>query len=305
MITSVFNKSKPVNFLIVLAFVFIILGISNFDLILSGTDNALILISKVLIIVFIVFLLDFIVSRNNLTKKNSYAVLAFGILISFFPSLFSNIDLLLSNLFIIFALRRIISLSSKKNIKKKLFDASFWIALATLFYFWAILFFAILIVALIYYSQNDVKNVIIPFIGILTVGVLLVAYNILSYNTYLRSSNFEITGSFDFTPYNTKSAIFKLTLLFTSFIWTLVYFFKSISDKNNKLKPSYFLIAWTSVIGIFIAVIAPEKNGSEFIFLFAPLSVVFANYIESISEHWFKEVFVGVLILTPIVGLFL
>ncbi|MCA0131310.1 DUF6427 family protein [Winogradskyella alexanderae] len=305
MITSVFNKSKPVNFLIVLTFVLLIIAISNYNSLFNGFDNTLIVLFKILVIVFKIFLFDFIVGKNNLTKRNSFAILAFGILISFFPTIFNNIDLLLSNLFIILALRRIISLGSKKNIKKKLFDASFWIAMATLFYFWAILFFAIIIVGLIYYSQNDIKNVIIPLIGVITVLILLVAYNILIQDKFFGSSNFEITASLDFTPYNKKATVFKLTILITSFLWTIVYYFKSIADKNNKLKPSYFLIAWTSIISILIALIAPVKNGSEFIFLFAPLSIILANYIEVISERWFKEIFVGILLLTPVLGLFL
>mgnify|MGYP000577890888 CR=1 FL=1 len=65
-----------------------------------------------------------------------------------------------------------------------------------------------------------------------------------------------------------------------------------------------FLIA-AIAIAILIAVIAPVKNGSEFLFLFAPFSIIMANYIEVISERWFKEVFIVLLLITPIIGLLL
>lgn len=305
MITSIFSKSKPINFIIVAVFVVLLFVITNYDLLFSDLNSASKAVFKLGITLFLVFLIDFIVSKNNLTHNNSYAIMTFGLLFGMFPQVMKYSDLLLSNMFILFALRRLISLQSKINIKKKLFDAAFWIAIAMLFYFWSVLFFALVIVALIYYSQNDVKNTIIPFVGLATVVVLLMVYNIIVHDVFIKPTNFERFASLDYTPYNSKSSILKLTVLFASYIWILVYFFRTIPDKNKKLKPSYFIIAWTSIIAFLIAIIAPIKNGSEFIFLFAPFSIIMANYIEVISERWFKEVFVVLLIITPAIALLL
>ena len=54
-----------------------------------------------------------------------------------------------------------------------------------------------------------------------------------------------------------------------------------------------------------IAVITPNKNGSEMLFLFAPLSVIIMNYIETITDNWFKNSFLALLIIAPIVLLVL
>jgi hypothetical protein len=305
MITSIFSKSKPINFIIVAVFVVLLFAITNFSLLFNDFNTALSTFAKLLITLFLLFILDFIISKNNLTQGNSYAIMTFGLLLGMFPKAMTNLDLLLANLFVLLALRRLISLHSKNEIKKKLFDAALWITIATLFYFWSMLFFAVVIVALIYYSQNDIKNTIIPFIGVLTVIVLLLVYNVLVHNVYIRPSNFERYASLDFTPYNSIESIIKFTVLFTSFIWILVYFFRILPGKNKKLKPSYFLVAWASIIAVLAAIIAPAKDGSEFLFLFAPFSIIMANYIEVISEKWFKEVFVALLIITPIITLLL
>jgi hypothetical protein len=305
MITSIFSKSKPINFIIVAVFVVLLFVVSNYGALFSDFDNALNSSFKLLITLFLVFLLDFVISKNNLTQANSYGIMTFGLLFGMFPQAMKYSDLLLGNLFVLFALRRLISLHSKLSIKKKLFDAAFWITIATLFYFWSILFFALVIVALIYYSQNDIKNIIIPFIGVVSVVVLLLVYNILVYDVYIRPSNFQRYASLDYTAYNSKESIIKLTVLFTSLVWILIYFFRILPDKNKKLRPSYFLIAWASIIAVLVALIAPIKNGSEFLFLFAPFSIIMANYIEVISERWFKEVFVVLLIITPIITLLL
>lgn len=305
MITSIFSKSKPINFVIITVYITLLFVITNYTSLFSDLNSAFKTFPKWIITLFLVFLLDFIVAKNNLTQRNSYAIMTFGLLFGMFPEAMTHLDLLVSNLFIILALRRLISLHSKLNIKKKLFDAAFWIAVAALFYFWAILFFALVIVALIYYSQNDFKNIIIPFAGIATVLVLLVTFNIIMYDIYFTSTNFKRYASLDFTTYNSKESILKLTVLFTSFVWTLIYYFRILPDKNKKLKPSYFIIAWASIIAILVAIIAPVKNGSEFLFLFAPFSIIMTNYLEVITERWFKEMFVAFLIITPIVSLLL
>ena len=305
MITSVFSKSKPINFIIVAIYVSLLFVVTNYSLFVLDMHSGLAALFKWLITLFLVFLLDFIVSKNNLTQRNSYAILVFALLLGIFPEALRHTDLLLSNLFIVFSLRRLISLHTKQNIKKKLFDAAFWIALATLFYFWSILFFVLVIVALIYYSQNDFKNVIVPFVGTATVLILLLVYNIIMYDVYFKPSDFERYLSLDFTAYNTKVSILKLTVLFSTFVWTLFYYFRIIPDKNKKLKPSYFIIAWASVIALLIAVISPIKNGSEYLFLLVPFSIIMANYMEMLSERWFKQIFVTLLIVTPIISLLL
>lgn len=305
MITSVFSKSKPINFVIIAVYVTLIFVITNYTSLFSNFNSALITLPKWIIALFLVFLLDFIVAKNNLTQRNSYAILTFGLLFGMFPEAMSRFDLLLSNLFILLALRRLISLHSKLHVKKKLFDAAFWIAVAALFYFWAILFFALVIVALIYHSQNDFKNVIIPFAGIASVLILLLIYNIIVYDVFIRPSDFKRYSSLDFTTYNSKEGILKFTVLFSSFIWTLVYYFRTLPDKNKKLKPSYFIIAWASIIAVLVAIIAPIKNGSEYLFLFAPFSIIMARYIEVVTERWFKQVFLALLIITPVISLLL
>jgi hypothetical protein len=305
MITSIFSKSKPINFIIVGILITLVFAAVNFQQVTNNLSTAPTTALKFLLVIFFVFLLNFIVSKNKLTQGNSYSIMTFGLLILMFPESTRHSNLLLSNLFVLFALRRLISLHSNLHIKKKLFDAGFWIACATLFYFWAFLFFALVMVALIYHSQNNIKNLVVPFIGISTFVLLLVSYNILMHDVYLLPSNFERFASLDFTPYNTKASILKLTIIFTSFLWTTFYFFNGLKDKNKKIRPSYFLVGWASFLAIFVAIIAPNKNGSEFIFLFAPFSIIMANYLEVISERWFKEIFPVLFVVVPVVSLLL
>jgi hypothetical protein len=60
-----------------------------------------------------------------------------------------------------------------------------------------------------------------------------------------------------------------------------------------------------ALIAIAILVIVPQKSGAEFLFLFAPLSIIMANYMEIISEKWFKEILIWMLMLVPLINLML
>ena len=88
-------------------------------------------------------------------------------------------------------------------------------------------------------------------------------------------------------------------------VWASIFYVKILNKKKKALRPSFKIIFMMVVIAFVIIVLAPQKNGSEFLFLFAPLSVIIANYIESIKDKWFKESFFAILIVVPFILLVL
>lgn len=307
MISSFFSKAKPIHFVIVCLILLLSFSTAKFYTI-SATFNLGLLFKETglfLVCLATVFILDFLASRNNLTKKNSYKILIFSLFVALLPESILNSNLLFSNLFVLLAIRRIISLKSNKDIKKKLFDAAFWISIATLFYFWAILFYALIFIGLILYRIVDVKNYIVPFIGILTVGVLSSSYMILTGQDLLGYFNNLIEFSFDFSSLNSQRIVISSTIILTYGIWSLLYFIRYLKSKSKKSRPSFILLIFAALIGLVIIAVSPHKNGSEFIFLFAPLSIIITNYLETISEKWFKESLLLGLVFTPILILML
>lgn len=251
------------------------------------------------------FVLDFFVSKNNLTKRNSYKILMFGLFVAVLPETLGNSKLLVANLFILLALRRIISLRSRKEIKKKLFDAAFWISLATLLFFWASLFYILIFVALLLHSIVDIKNSIIPLIGVLCVAIIAASYMIVTgidIETYLHGF-FDV--SFDFTSLNSKRMIIAATLLLSYGTWASFYFMRSIKQQLKSYRPSFVIVIMSSLIALIIILVSPYKDGSEFIFLLAPLSIIMSNYLEIIPERWFKEGLIMVLIFASLLNLIL
>jgi hypothetical protein len=307
MITSFFSKSKPINFIIVffitlLAFLVARLGIEN------STISTLTILKQVVLfsICYIsILILNFIVSKNSLSKHNNYETLLFSLfLLALFQST-TNINILFSNFFTLLGLRRIMSLRTPTNMDKKLFDAAFWIAIAALFYFWAILFFVLIIASLALYSDNKLSHWIIPFIGVLTVFVITTAVSIVFDDSFFGLFKSLPEVSFDYSNYNSRRYLVSITLLLSFGIWSSIFYVKSIKQKKKAFRASFNTILVAVAIAFLIIVLAPKKDGSEFIFMFAPLSIIIANYIETIEENWFKEVFLAVLILVPFILLVL
>ena len=304
MITSIFSKSKPINYIIVMVVLVIAFALHFFYEVKDGNYTIISFIA-LSIGLFYVFITDFVISKNDLTKRNSYGIMLLALFFVIFPEVFGNINIMVANLLVLFALRRLFSLHTKRDLTKKFFDAVFWIALSALFYTWAVLYLFVVFIALGYYWQNEGKYIAVSLFGVVTVFILLVLYNIVFKDQYLSQTNFDFSYGFDFSDYNSLSEIIKLTVVVALYLWSLILYLKNTSEKNKTLKPIHTLITLASFIAIIIAVLAPVKNGNEIVFFMLPFSIIVANYIETVDKLWFKEMLVVLLILVPIINLLL
>ena len=165
MITSFFKTSKPIHYII---FLVVLISVFAYQRIIVvdyevNISNVLKELGSLSVLLASFFTLIFIVTKNNLTYNNSYAAHYFCLFIGLIPSCLETNSILVSNFFILLSLRRIVSLKTNSNIKKKVLDASMWICLAAVFESWAILFLGSLFVAMLLYSVAQIKNSIIFF----------------------------------------------------------------------------------------------------------------------------------------------
>ena len=134
-------------------------------------------------------------------------------------------------------------------------------------------------------------------------ALIMVSYSIITENSFGDIFMYIDSLSIDFSNYNKLSLIISITIILSLGVWALFFYIKKLQDKSRAYRPSFIMILITLIIGTTIMVLAPNKNGSEFIFIFAPLAIIMTNYIESIKETWFAEVFIWLLVLTPIAQL--
>ncbi len=307
MISSIFGKTKPINFVFVFIYLFIFFLISFFFY--SGDNKTTwIFLEKMIplaLLVFSVFLLDFISKKNNLSLNNSYLILLFVLFICVFPQVFFEINIALSNLFIFLATRKCLSLKSKIDVKRKIFDASFWVGIATLFSNWSILVLILVYLAILFYDAKNYKNWLAPIIALSAILSLVITYYILIDNIPAFKDQFNFKIKFTTSNIGNIGYLLPYVFIISVGLVSLVAFLMKIKTKTLKTQTSIFLMTILLIVGIAIAILSGDKNGAEFLFISFPMAVIVTNYIELISRKWLKESVLWIFFLLPIALLIL
>ena len=306
MITSVFKKSTPLNFSLV---VFLIVF---FDFIyqiqdLAWTNSAVLVLKKFgigIIILASALISSFISKRNGLSKDSAFSILFFFLLFLFFPQLYDNINLFFANFFILLAFRRLISLQSQKASKEKIFDASLWIFIASLFHFWCILYLVLVFISIISHVSGDYRNWILPFIAFFTVVILFAMYS-LAFGAdainYIKNG-VEINLSIDYFTNNYQNA--ALSIYATVALFFLISMLMTLSSKPLLLHASFKKIIIAFFIGIVVYVLSANKSNDLLVFTIAPLAMMATSHIEMPQLKLNQELALGVLMLCSLFAFF-
>ena len=306
MLTNFFSNSKPFHFILISLLLFVGYTFHNFQI--SSFENDFIwliqLIFKFGLYIILMLIFGFIIKKNNLTQINSYALFIFACLLLLTPNFFQNSKLILSTVFILLALRRILSFNSKKNIQKKILDASLWIGIATLFYFWSILFLLVLYAALIQLASKNFRLFLIPIIGMFVVFIICTIYFLYLDNNIYWFTDYENFTSFDFSSYKPLKNFFSLFVMLSMIVISLVFKFLNFTKTPLRKKSKYWIIIFTLITGIIIVILTAQKNGIELIFTIAPISILFSNFIEALQRKWVSEVMLWFILIAPIFSYF-
>ena len=306
MLTNFFSNSKPFHFILISLLLFVGYTFHNFQI--SSFENDFIwliqLTFKFGLYIILMLIFGFIIKKNNLTQINSYALFIFVCLLLLTPNVFQNSKPILSTVFILLALRRILSFNSKKNIQKKILDASLWIGIATLFYFWSILFLLVLYAALIQLASKNFKLFLIPIIGMFVVFIICTIYFLYLDNNMYWFTDYENFISFDFSSYKLLKNFFLLFVILSMIVISLVFKFLNFTKTPLRKKSKYWIIIFTLITGIIIVILTAQKNGIELIFTIVPISILFSNFIEALQRKWVSEVMLWFILIAPIFSYF-
>ncbi|WP_347419982.1 DUF6427 family protein [Mesonia sp.] len=251
---------------------------------------------------FLMVLINFIVKRNEVTKKNTFTIFLFAVFTVIFLPILQAEEIIIASVFILLALRRIVSLRSGLYVKRKIFDASFWIGIAFLFYPESIWFLFLPFIGILFYALQDFKNWLIPFFALISVFILKTSFNLLAFNEFFNPISYFSYPSLDFTSYHQFSILIPLSVLLAFTLWSLFTYFKTIQKATRKTKYTLYIITITWLLSIFVVIFSNEKNGAELLFFILPVCVIGANYFEQKGEKWLKEILlISLLVLTLIV----
>jgi hypothetical protein len=302
MIANFFNQTKPINFL-VLSLLVLLIFLSSLIQGYEGETSLFFFVKYGLFLlaaILTVFVLNFIIRKNALCEDNSYAILFYILMWGMFPNSLLNGGVFVSNFILLFAFRRLYSLRSPLRTQEKIFDSAFWIGIASIFYLWSFLFLLLVYAAIWLFRRADWKNIWIPIVGYLTPVFLAYTY-LLAFDDVGR---FMQIWTFDFrldvSQYNSFDFLWPiifiaLLLLFSIYPTTR----KSLLAKID-FKSTWQLLIVHLAVSLILILIAPVKDGSEFSFLFFPLTIVFANFLQILEKYWIKEAILYLFLLSLI-----
>jgi len=253
------------------------------------------------ILLFSVFVVDFVVKRNKLTGTNSFAILFFTLLFVVFPETLVDNNAIFTSFFLLLAMRRLLSIKSLKNIKLKIFDAGLWICISSVFYEWALLYLLLVFAAIYIYDPKNIRN----WLVLLSVGFcfFMILYGIL---VLLDKPSF-IQDHYDFAvDYDaifpikwwtslkmTLYALFNMALAFSAFV--------NLSKSGVGKVIIMRLIAFSFVIGLIVNILVTTENNNAVMITFFPSVVFIVNYLESIKKPKLLELILVASIMVPII----
>ena len=296
MLTSFFGKSKPINYIllsiaIIIGYFLGLLTTQELSLSLGSLSSHGLVI---FLMVFAVLLLDFIIRKNNVTKNNTFAILLFVVFILLVPEVYSAPKLILANIFVLLATRRILSLTTEKNAVKKIFDATMYITIASFCYGWAVLFFVVLYPAITNKTKFTLTYLFIPIVGFLGITSIAVAYQFVVTDSYSWLYQWIPERDFDLSAYGDRGLFITTVFLVGLLLWMGGARLSRLASLSKKERPSAVTILLIAIISVGIVLAKTQKNGSELVFLFAPIAAITSNYIESgrsKTRRVFNEVF--------------
>jgi hypothetical protein len=253
------------------------------------------------ILLFSIFVLNFIVKRNQITGTNSFTIMFYALLIvAFHPVVLDN-NAILCSFFLLLAHRRLISLKSLKDIKLKILDASLWVALASIFYDWALIYFVLIFAAIYSYEPKNIRNWLIPFLGIFTLGIILFSLLIITDQQQFIAEHYRFVFSFDtnFFAYWGNSSKMVIYTVFVIIVGLWAFF------KLGKLGMGRImtmrLVAISFAIGIVLTLLKTSGQSFPVLITFFPAAILLTKYIEVIKKINIKEIALMISVFVPFV----
>ena len=298
MLANLFSKSRPIGYVAIgalLLVTYFLHLISNLDWLQSPVA----IVEKTLLflaVVFSVLLIQFITVKNYLASNNLYSLFLYACFLILFPTFFDDAQLIIANLLVLLALRRIISLQTLKQPKIKIFDASLWLFSATLFESWTILFFALIYLAIIWYVSEDYRHWIIPFVALFTVTVLFYTYSLFAHIDLVTFWTNKYQIGFDFDYFDSVYQNLAIAFFATISVLFIAYQLSNLKSIATNQLNLYKNIVLCFLVGATIYIIEPEKTNGLLVFMFFPLSIIGGNFVANTPTRWIKETVLAVVL---------
>lgn len=255
----------------------------------------------VLLLISEAFLINFICDKHNiLAKKTNLPAVLYVVLMSCSKLFITLHPLLVANLFVLLSIERILSSYHKDEAFAHVFDSGFYIGIASLFYFPALILFPMIWVGLIVIRTFVWREWIISFVGLIMPYLF-----ILTYYFWFDKVNFFLLDKIFYPASDAKYSIESEPI---SFIVLAIYLVGLIALSFLKLTQGLpvntilsrnilVVFIWMIALSFMAFLMAPVLNLRYFSFMAIPLTIYISHYFLTIKKGWLSELLFATLLI--------
>lgn len=280
----------------------LIAGIGDYPFLLTLISFILILCEA--------FLINYIIEKNEIIDTTTYLpALVYIVLMSLQPEMFSLHPIVIANLFMLFALHKLMQTYRKETAYSEAFDTGFFIALSALFYIPSVVFILILWIGLIVIRPFIWREWIIAFIGFSIPCIFLVFYYF--WNDKLDELQYDALYYTIIAPRKSFNALtfsyaeyLQIGLLFICSFFSSGRFLRDLSKSTVRSRSSLLLMLYFFIFSFISIFLAPEYSISYLSFLSIPFSIFFTSFLLFAKRVWLTEILFLLLIISVFVNQF-
>lgn len=255
-------------------------------------------------IIGLALLVNNIVHKNSITKRNSFTLLFFVLLVASNPSLIILNPVLAGAFFVVLALKSLLSLHEHKKMTAKLFNAGLFIGIASVVYPYAIFYTLLIYLGIIIYGADHWRQWFLPLIAIMIPYYLLFTLYFWNDNLDVYWDKFFINkidlanGNF----YTSKETMIVWGIYSLLTMFSIMNYTSNMREHKLDTKKGYSMTYLALFIGILITMFGTISNGQELVILFLPISIIWAKYIQHQKKEKFKTMFFMLIIFNAILS---
>jgi len=238
-------------------------------------------------------LFKMLLSSNDLSPKNSILPsFLYVLLMSSFAGFQSIHPLLFANFFLIAALQIILTTYSKPDGYEQVFNATFFVALGSMFYFPVVFFIFFIWLVFLVFSLLKWREWIISLLGFITPYLFLFSYyflsntfenKITSYLVFFKKVDFHI-------PHLSISNFIFLGVLALFFIFSFFSLSSRLSEKSIFYRKKVIVLIMFFIIAFLSLFFAKDFFVFHLCLLFIPFSFLFSKYILQVKKFIISEI---------------
>lgn len=250
------------------------------------------------------FLFNYILYKYEITGKSTYLpVFIYLIFTSFSPALLSLTPLSFAGIFVLLALNRVLAIYRNTSALSPCFDAGFLVAIASLFYFPAVVLLIFLLIAVLVLRPFSGRELLIVLLGFLLPYIYVQVWYFvfvpdgLEY-LWIDKMLFPIINH-DFTFNSDIAQPYGELALFAGLAAVLsIGRGSDAANRSVQHRSNITVLRWLFIISAITLLFAPNLSYTCFYLALIPILILITNYFLWARIVWLSEIILWVLVLT-------